>query len=170
MHIKWIGAALIICSSGFVGFKICAAYRQEEENLRQLISALDYMVWELRYHQSALPDICRQIGTERSGCIGMLFCQLAEKLESQTAPDVQSCLAAAAADCCRISGRVEEAVCIMGSSLGRFDLEGQLLGLESVRIYCREQLEVMSKDRDTRLRSYQTLGLCAGAALAILFV
>jgi len=28
----------------------------------------------------------------------------------------------------------------------------------------------MSKDRDVRLRSYQTLGLCAGAALAILFV
>ena len=58
----------------------------------------------------------------------------------------------------------------MGSSLGRFDLEGQLQGLESVRIYCREQLDELSKDRDVRLRSYQTLGLCAGAALAILFV
>ena len=58
----------------------------------------------------------------------------------------------------------------MGSSLGRFDLDGQLLGLEAVRVYCQEQLSEMSKDRDVRLRSYQTLGLCAGAALAILFV
>ena len=54
--------------------------------------------------------------------------------------------------------------------IGRFDLEGQLQGLESVRVYCRDQLDNLAKDRDVRLRSYQTLGLCAGAALAILFV
>lgn len=170
MSMKWLGAALIICCTGFVGFKISAAYRLEEENLRQLISALDYMVCELRYRQSALPVVCHQIGTERNGCIGRLFRQLAEELESAIAPDVQSCLAAAAATNGAITGRVEKAVCIMGSTLGRFDLEGQLLGLESVRDYCREQLDEMSKDRDARLRSYQTLGLCAGAALAILFV
>ena len=32
------------------------------------------------------------------------------------------------------------------------------------------ELEKMSTDRDQRIRGYQTLGVCAGAALAILFV
>ena len=32
------------------------------------------------------------------------------------------------------------------------------------------ELEVMGRNQEERLRSYQTLGLCAGAALAILFV
>lgn len=170
MSMKWLGAVLIICSSGFVGFKISAAYRLEEENLRQLISALDYMVCELRYRQSPLPVLFHQIGTERNGCIGRLFRQLAKELDSAAVADIQSCLAAAAATNGAITGRVEKAICIMGATLGRFDLDGQLLGLESVRNYCREQLDEMSKDRDARLRSYQTLGLCAGAALAILFV
>lgn len=170
MNIKWIGAALIICSCGLVGFKISAAYRLEEQNLRQLMSALDYMTCELRYHKSALPDLCQQIGKERSGCIGRLFSNLEKELNAQLSPDVQSCLAIAAAATGYLSARVEEAICIMGASLGRFDLEGQLMGLEAVRTYCREQLDGMSKDRDVRLRSYQTLGLCAGAALAILFV
>jgi len=49
-------------------------------------------------------------------------------------------------------------------------MEGQLKGLESVRQECRRQVETLSYNRDARLRSYQTLGLCAGAALAILFV
>lgn len=170
MSIKWIGAMLIICSCGLVGFKISKAYRTEEQNLRQLLGALDYMVCELRYRQSALPDICFQIGNERRGCIGKLFANLSNELNARISPDVQSSLAAAAAVTGEMSRRVEEAICIMGSSLGRFDLDGQLLGLEAVRVYCQEQLNEMSKDRDTRLRSYQTLGLCAGAALAILFV
>ena len=170
MSIKWIGAILIICSCGFVGFKISKSYRLEEQNLRQLMGALDYMVCELRYKQSALPDICFQIGTERKGCIGKLFENLSRELNARTSPDVQSSLASAAASAGEISRRVEEAICIMGSSLGRFDLDGQLLGLESVRTYCQEQLRTMAKDRDARLRSYQTLGVCAGAALAILFV
>ena len=170
MSIKWIGAVLIICSTGLVGFKISASYRLEEEMLRQLMGALDYMVCELRYRQSALPDLCQQIGKDRRGTIGKLFANLAEELNAQLSPDVPSCLAAAASSTGQISGKVEEAICIMGASLGRFDLDGQLQGLEAVRAYCREQLAGMAKDRDTRLRSYQTLGLCAGAALAILFV
>ena len=170
MSIRWIGATLIICSTGLVGFKISASYRLEEEMLRQLMGALDYMVCELRYRQSALPDICQQIGHERKGFIGKLFANLAIELNAQLSPDVQSCLAAAASSTGYISGKIEEAICIMGASLGKFDLDGQLLGLEAVRNYCREQLAEMTKDRDSRLRSYQTLGLCAGAALAILFV
>jgi len=59
---------------------------------------------------------------------------------------------------------------LLGSSLGRFDLKGQLSGLESVRNTCRKTLEEMNRNRDNRLRSYQTLGLCCGAALVILFI
>lgn len=63
-----------------------------------------------------------------------------------------------------------EELLLLGRTIGRFDMEGQLKGLESVRQECRRQVETLSYNRDTRLRSYQTLGLCAGAALAILFV
>ena len=59
---------------------------------------------------------------------------------------------------------------LLGKSIGRFDMDGQIKGLEAVRQDCRRRLDELSKDRDTRLRSYQTLGLCAGAALAILFI
>lgn len=170
MNFKWIGAALIICGCGLAGFMVSAAYRREERDLRQLICALDYMACEMQYRRSPLPDLCRSAAAERNGCIGRLFINLANELESQISPDVQSCLAIAAATAGSLPRRVQEAVCILGASLGRFDLEGQLQGLEAVRTFCRQQLEEMSLGRDTRLRSYQTLGLCAGAALAILFV
>lgn len=170
MNFKWIGAGLIICGCWMVGFRISAAYRLEEQDLRQLISALDYMVCELSYRRSALPDLCQMISKERNGRIGKLFENLAAELNTQILPDVQSCLSVAAATTGPLPRSVQQAICIMGSSLGRFDLEGQIQGLEAVRTYCREQLKELTKDRDIRLRSYQTLGICAGAALAILFV
>lgn len=170
MNIKWIGAALIICGCGLTGFSMSAAYRREEQDLRQMLAALDYMTCELQYRATPLPELCRRCGAERKGCVSRLFLNLARELDSQVCPDVQSCLAVAAATAGQVPKRIQEAVCILGSSLGRFDLEGQLQGLDMVRVFCRGELEQMSVGRDSRLRSYQTLGLCAGAALAILFV
>lgn len=170
MSLKWIGAFLIMSGCGLIGFSISAAYRREERELHQMIGVMEYMTCELQYKMTPLPDLCRQAGRERSGIVGRLLMNLSNELESQVSPDVQSCLAVAAATAGPLPNRIQEAVCILGASLGRFDLEGQLQGMEAVRTFCKEQLDRMSANRDVRLRSYQTLGLCAGAALAILFV
>ena len=55
-------------------------------------------------------------------------------------------------------------------SLGKFDLQGQIRGLEGLRGECRRELKMLEAGRASRLREYKTLGLCAGAALAILFI
>ena len=170
MSFKLIGAVLVLCGCGFVGFSTCAAYRREEHQLRQMLSAMDHMVCELQYRVTPLPELCRQASAQREGFVKLLFSNLASELDAQVSPDVQSCLAVAAAQSGSLSPRLEEAICILGASLGCFDLQGQLQGLESVRSYCSTELKQMADGREHRLRSYQTLGLCAGAALAILLV
>ena len=59
---------------------------------------------------------------------------------------------------------------LLGRSLGRFDLSGQLKGLTSLRERCSREMQELHLDRDNRLRSYRVLGLCAGGALVILLV
>ena len=54
--------------------------------------------------------------------------------------------------------------------MGQFDLSGQLKGFEAVNKDCLRELTDLENNRTQRTRSYQTLGLCAGAALAILFL
>ena len=54
--------------------------------------------------------------------------------------------------------------------MGRFDLPGQLRGLEHAIRSTEEALRTIRDGAEGRRRSWQTLGLCAGAALAILFV
>ena len=168
--IKILGAVMILMGCGGYGFSLSASHRHEERVLRQLLMALDYMQCELQYHMTPLPDLCAQVGHDSKNQVGKLFAALALELERNITPDVGSCMDAALLCVPDLPKRVIDAFRLLGASLGRFDAQGQIQGMESVRSFCRSELEEMAVNRDSRLRSYQTLGLCAGAALAILFV
>ena len=128
------------------------------------------MQCELQYRLTPLPELCRQAGQASGGAIREVLEGLASELEWQTAPDAASCMATVLGRSCTLSGRCRRLLNQMGKTLGRFDLEGQLNGLQAVCTACVEASERLQRDRDVRLRSYRTLGLCAGAALAILFL
>ena len=170
MLYKWIGACFIIIGCGGFGFSVAAAHRQDERTLRQFVSALDYMECDLQYHMTPLPDLCRKAAAESSGCLRNIFGELADSLDMQISPDVGSCMRTVMRQCHNPPPQTAYHLLLLGSSLGRFDLKGQLHGLESVRSSCRKALEEMGRDRESRLRCYQTLGLCGGAALIILLI
>lgn len=170
MTMKWIGALLIIASCGGFGFRLVAAHMSEERNLRQLICILDYMSCELQYRLTPLPVLCRQAASECCGTLSEVLLQFATELDNQISPDVDHCMQAALASKRGLPPLTLEAMDLLGHSMGKFDISGQLLGLESIRKHCRDRLEALKEKRDIRLRGYQTLALCAGAALVILFI
>ena len=170
MTIKWIGALLVIAGCGGVGFTMAASYKREERCLRAFVRALDYMTCELQFRLTPLPELCRAAGKECGGPAGQALMALSAELESQINPDADSCMYAALSKLGNLPASTVEALTLLGKSLGRFDLAGQLQGIEQVRVHCRRELASLENGRDQRIRGYQTLGVCAGAALAILFV
>lgn len=170
MNLKWIGAILIIVGCGGVGFSMALSHRNQMKELQQLLSALDFMQCELQYRLTPLPDLCRQTAAHAQSGIKTLFATLAAELEDQVSPDVMSCMRSAIVKTGQLSDKAATVAANLGRTMGRFDLDGQLMGLENARRECRQMLDNLNRNRDTRLRSYQTLGLCAGAALAILFL
>lgn len=170
MSYKWIGVIFVIVGCGGFGFSIGATQVMEEKTLRQLICALDYMECELQFRLTPLPDLCRQAGVNARGCIRDVFLKLSIELETQLSPDVDCCMRRVLEKIQNLPKHTQEALLELGQSLGRFDLQGQLKGLEIVRAACRRRLEQLTTNKEPRIRSYQTLGLCAGAAIAILFI
>lgn len=169
MSYKWIGAVLVIAGCGCTGFQAAANHRKEKRLLQQLIGVLDFMESELQYRLTPLPELCRQAGKGTSGVLREIFLNLARELDWQTAPDACSCMTAALKKSHDIPASMRRLLLHLGHTLGRFDLAGQLRGIQSVKAGCKETLKKMGNDHENRLRGYQTLGLCAGAALAILF-
>lgn len=171
MIYKWIGAVFVVIACGGFGFSLAASHRREIQLLRQIRICLQFMECELKYHLTPLPDLCRQTAKETGGIIRTMLLSLAQELDQQTAPDVFFCMSETVRKYRdQLPGNVRKIFLRMGKSLGRFDLAGQLKGLESVCNICEEELALLNQNRDIRFRNYQTLGLCAGLALVILFV
>ncbi len=170
MMFKLLGVIMVISACGGVGFRIAANHRKEENCLRRLVGILDFMECELQYRLTPLPELCRQAVRDCSELPGPVFLELALEMEAQVSPDLHCCMTAALKNTKELPVITKGCMTLLGQSIGRFDLQGQLKGLESVRQECRRNLDKLTANRDSRLRSYQTLGLCAGAALAILFI
>lgn len=170
MIIKWFGAALIVTGCGGFGVSMAAAARQEERQLVQLLHALELMESELQYRLTPLPELCAMAARETGGCMSRLFRQLSDLMARCSHSDVRSCMHDALGSQEGLSRRIRRHLQYLGKSLGRFDLPGQLQGIRAVRNACEADVQALRSNREVRLRSYQTLSLCAGAALVILFV
>ena len=170
MTLRIIGIVLIVVSCGGFGFITAAAYRSEIKMLREFVSVLDYMECELQFRRTTLPELCRQASCETKGVIRRLFQSLTKELEAQISPDVEHCVYATLSGMRDIPKRIRQVFILFGASLGKFDVEGQVKGLQSVRMDCRRILEGLQLNQVERIRSYRTLGICAGVAVAILLL
>lgn len=170
MNAKWIGAVFVFISCGGFGFRIAHGYRYREQQLQQLMSSLEIMTSELEYRLTPLPELFRNAANNTSGVLQDVFENAAREMNSQVEPDAGTCMRAALEKSHDLPVCLRRPLNILGQTLGQFDLSGQLRGLASAQNICRREITRLERDRDTRLRSYQTLGLCAGAALVILFL
>ena len=168
MYIKLTGALLIIAGCGGYGIMLARNHRREVNALHELVLVLDRMICELEYRLTPLPELCRFGAEQSKGPVSAFFLSLANAMDEQVSADVSMCTITALK---QVSGMPTQAAAqlqAMGQTMGRFDLSGQLTSLEQCKQSCLGQLEVLEHRQTERLRSYQTLGFCAGAALAIL--
>ena len=170
MLIKIIGACVVFVSCGGMGFQIAAEFIREERMLRRLINILEYMECELQYRLTPLPELCRMSAAEENGILSAVFLHLSEELENQYSPIVGQCMDVVLGRIVGLPHLTKQALHMLGQTLGRFDIQGQLTGLAGVKRECRQKLDKLYKNKVERTRRYQTIGLCAGAALIILFI
>lgn len=169
MNIKWLGAALILSGCGGVGFRMASDIRRQEKLLGQLIRVLHILESELQYRLSSLPELCGLASQESSGILRELFGKLSVRISRQEQDDASACMDIVLQDYPTLPRSVRKHLRYLGRSLGRFDLTGQLKGLQTVRAACQTELRNLRNNAEVRQKSYQTLAICAGTSLVILF-
>ncbi len=165
---KWIGAALVMAGCGSTGFLLAAAYRREEGLLAESLSLLTAMENELSCRSSTVAQLCA-LGKDSAKPLASIYIQLERELASQALPDAACCMDVVLKKHPELPESVRQIHAQLGKSLGKYDLAGQLRELAAVKANCGRILELCRAHREDKLRNCQTLGLCAGAALAILF-
>ena len=169
MTLKLLGVILVIVSCGGVGFAMAAADLRETKSIQRMIEAIEYLSWELQYRNAPLPELCRSTAAATSGLVKTIFWALAKELDAKRSPDVAGCVESLLSSM-SLPGGLAGALKLLGRSLGKFDREGQLKGLASAAAELELERKACAEGQQGRVRCYQTLGLCAGAAIAILMI
>lgn len=170
MILKLLGGIFIVIACGGCGFMLAASHRHELRCLEALILAIDQISCELQYRLTSLPDLCQQASAATSGTVSEFFIRLQRELNKKISPNASDCAEYVLKEMTSIPAHTRDLLLQLGASLGQFDVEGQLTSLATVKLETEGRKAMLSDNMDVRLRSYQTLGLCAGAALAILFI
>lgn len=144
--------------------------KREVVTLKKLITAIEIMICELQYHLTPLPELCRIVSAQTSDCICEFFSKLADELECQIAPDVIQCVMHTLKNCTDIPNVTEKMLIVLGESLGKYDFDGQISGLISVKDTCNKALEPLLFHLTNKLKTYRTLGFCAGLTIAIIII
>lgn len=168
--IKWIGVILIVGACGFCGFSMAGSYGELERCLRQLYSAMEIMRCQMEYRLTPLPELCQILSAACTGSIGKVFADLNRELEKADSGEAAVCMADALANNPQLPQPCVKSLRRLGATLGKTDLQTQLRGVTLEMEQVRMCLEQVVRERPGRVKSYRALGLCCGAALAILLL
>lgn len=169
MSYQIIGAIMIFSGCGAFGFSLASSYAKKKNMFNQLLRILQLTESELQYKLSPLPELFRHASEDIRGPLKNVFLNFSRELDWHSAPDAYSCMKNAIKITPNLPIEIRKILNQLGHTLGRFDLQGQLQGIQAVKQVCNVELKRISDESVVRVRSYQTLGLCTGAALAILF-
>ena len=170
MTIRIIGAILIVIGCSSVGFLMAHSYRKEISILSEFADFLNMLECELQYRSPPVALVIKSFAGEKKGELCVFLRQLSKELDSQIRPSVESCVNAAISKVNDLPKQTEVYVRKLGATLGLFDIEGQILEIQALRKEVIDKLAFMQKNQSTQVKNYKTLGICAGAALAILFI
>lgn len=167
---KAVGAFFVVIGCGSFGFLKASNARKAVKELTVFLNGIVRIKLEMQYQLQPLPCIFRTAAGYLDGLIGQVFLRFADEMESQCHPDLYSCMMGAVAGHSKISQETKDFLLLLAKNLGNLDLDNQLVALEHVEKLCGKERSKLEEEISKQKRYYETLGLCAGATLAIILV
>lgn len=170
--IRIIGAALVVLSSGAVGFCFARAVRLQCAQLEGLLWALDTMQSEMSARLTPLAQIFTMLSACRQKDTAAFFAEAGRALSTQPYCTVPVSFRRGFQQAKRFRPGDESVQALYGLSvnLGRFELESQLAAIERAKASVTAALLSLQGQKRARCRSYETIGICAGLALAVVLL
>lgn len=169
---KLIGILFVVISAASIGFRFSLAVRQRCDLLGQLLLALRLLKSELSSHGTPIPEAFGFAAAGTKGSAANYFSTAAKQMNQKRWLMPEKALELAAEELKELSADdpVKAVLRDFASCIGRFELESQLHGIDCAAARLEELRKLSEQEKTLRCKTYRTLGVCAGLALAILLV
>ena len=166
--LKMAGILFVVLGASGAGVSMAAGVRRTTSVMRQLLAALEQMKNEIAYRKTALPELMRILSLESHGVVAEFFTNVANDLCSHRETTAGAIIRKHLPPAPIFPANVRQILLQLGNSLGKYDVDSQLQGIELAISRLRNLLDAWQAEQQSRVRSYCTLGVCAGAAIAII--
>lgn len=167
--IRPIGALLVFLGCSAAGFSAASELKHERDLLHAFSASLALLRSEIGYRAHTLPEIFRKASDSAPEPLCGVFCKLAETVSEAPGESLSAHVTASLGFSTPLPQPICEAFKYLGASLGGTDADAQLHTISLCEELIRTAGEELQKEFMQRCRARRTLGVCAGAVLAILF-
>lgn len=167
--LKLIGVLFVVLGSTGAGAAMALGARRTLETARQLRAALERMKNEIACNRTALPELMELLSQD-GGPLAVLFGMIAEQLRLRQEASVYAIVRKSLAAAPPLPGEVGRILLDLSPGLGQYDVQCQLYSLDLAAGQAQTMVERCQSEQKGRVKSYYTLGVCAGLALAIMLL
>ena len=170
--IKVLGVLLVTVGTAGAGFGFARAVRGQIRQMVALIAALEYLKSEMEYRLTPLPELFAELAQGEEAAAAAFFGRCAGSMREDRSASPQVVFRGAMEQTKELqwSRRTREAMMNLAFSLGRFDLGGQRRAIELAQERIGQELQEVQAGSRARCRSYETIGICAGLAVAVILL
>lgn len=170
---KLLGCTLVFTVSALIGVILAKVYSTRVENIMDMITAFEILHTKIRYNQSTLDEIFKDIGLQLKGDVGELFNKLGIAFEENmyyTADELWRRVIEDNIKTCDFSFEDIQVINEFSYMLGKSDLEGQLRNIDMTLSRLKSQLIRAESEEKKYSKMYRNVGILGGMGLAVILI
>lgn len=170
MHLKLLGAGLIVFTAYCYGNYLSSIYLKRVRLLEDLILALEMFLAEVGYGLTPLPRAFQNIGSRLKSPVGRMFVETAQLMGQGKGLTAFECWEKAVGECLgdlELRENQAELFLRLGLIWGKGDKNGQLRQVALMQEMIRQALDQAQKERNKNEKMWKYLGLLGGITLVI---
>lgn len=166
------GIVFIVLSAGSMGFRMAFYLKRRCRLLEQLMAALQVLKSEIAFCGTPLPQAFALMAAATEGVPAALFSQIAKEMDKRRWLTPLAAMQQALRQTPELPQGDKASLILLelSGSLGKYDAESQLHGIDRAMARLEEERGRAERERSVKSRTYETLGVCAGLAMAILLL
>ena len=150
------------------GFRIASVLKSRCVHLQYLLDALLLLKNELTYSAKPLPELCEILSRSAQGNVGRMFADISEQMQKNRWLTFKTAMESTLR---RYPDETSEDTLLeLAGSMGQYDLQAQIGGIDLAVTRIRQLLKTMESERSIKSKTYKTLSICAGLATVILLL
>lgn len=165
---KLIGIVFIVCSMAYMGIHLSNGFRVRRKLLQQFMKCLPIIRNEIAFCGTPIPKIFRLLADHMDGELQDIFRQVSvcmDAAKTMTPAEAMEQTVMTRKYTCLVPRMLE-----LADKLGNYDVEAQIVGIDQVKSQTEVQMAELDQEQAQKGKVYESLGICAGLALAILLI